>query len=378
LELAGSGISLAALSACAPTGTSASATSAAPVASAGGSPAAIVPAFAKDPVSLTFFHYAGSNQEIIPQELVKKYMAENPNVKIETMQGSNAATFPAILAAYKTTGKPTVQAGYFNPDASTKGDLEDLWLPLDPSHLPNSADIPKAYWRQGNKGVGWGITALGIPYRKDLVTPTPASWLDLLDPKFKGHVGLPDAPLAFTFGGMIVINRILGGNETTLDKGFKAFADAAKAGQFHSIFPGNQQLKDLMVKGDIRILGYSYGNVAPWRAEGAPIEYAVPKEGQTAFPLYFQILRGGTPAQVYHSEQLINRLLEPATLGRYCELVLTSPTNPKVALPDKLKSDPAFQAGNVANAIQLDWNTVAQQTAAWQDRFNREIKANLK
>jgi putative spermidine/putrescine transport system substrate-binding protein len=133
-----------------------------------------------------------------------------------------------------------------------------------------------------------------------------------------------------------------------------------------------------MIKGDIRILGYAYGNVAPWRAEGAPIDYAVPKEGQTAFPLYFQILKGGTPAQVYHSEQLINRLLDPTVLGRYCQLVLTAPTNPKVALPDVLKSDPAFQSGNVANAIQLDWNIVAQQTAAWQEQFNREIKANLK
>jgi len=378
LELAGSGISLAALSACAPAA-GPSGTSAAPAASAAGtSAAATIPPFAKDPVSLTFFHYAGSNQEVVPQEVIKQYMADNPNVKVETMQGSNAATYPAIVAAYKTTGKPTVQAGYFNPDASTKGDLEDLWLPLEPTHIPNMADIPKAYWRDGNKGVGWGITALGIPYRKDLITPPPTSWLDLLDPKYKGHVGLPDAPLAFSFGGMIVINRLLGGNETTLDKGFKAFSDAAKAGQFQSIFPGNQQLKDLMVKGDIRILGYAYGNVAPWRAEGVPIDYAVPKEGQTAFPLYFQILRGGSPAQVYHSEQIINRLLEPKTLGRYCELVLTSPTNPKVALPDTLKTDPAFQSGNVANAIQINWTTVAQQTAAWQDQFNREIKANLK
>lgn len=381
LELAGGGVSIGLIAACAPAAVSPSpsaAASAAASAGAGAAATASVPSYAKDPVSLTFFHYAGANQDIVPQEVIKQYMVDNPNVKVEALQGNNANTFPGIVAAYKTTGKPTVQAGYFNPDTSTKGDIEDIWLPLDQSRIPNSAAIPKAYWREGNKGVSWGITAVGLAYRKDLLVPPPASWLDLLDPKYKGFVGVQDAPNAFTFGGIVVVNTILGGNEKTLDKGMKAFSDAAKAGQFYSIFPGNQQLKDLMIQKSIRLAGQPYNIIAPWRTEGAPIDYAIPKEGQMAFPLYYQILRGGTPAQVYHAEKIIDRLLEPKTLGRYCELTNAVPTNPNVALPAALKSEAVFDARNVANAIQVNWTVVAQQGPTWLDQFNREIKANLK
>jgi len=340
--------------------------------------AATVPAYASEPVTLTFFHYAGSNQEIVPKEVIDRYMKDNPHVKVETAQGSNAATFPGIVAAYKTTGKPTANAGYFNPDASTKGDLENIWMNLDLDRIPNAKNIAPGFRRPNNLGIGWGMSPLGIGYRKDRISPAPSSWLDLLDPKYKGRVGLPDAPLAFTFGGMIVVNRILGGTEKDMSRGFKAFSDAAKAGQFHSVFPGNQALKDLMVKGEVNLVGYSYGNLAPWRKEGVPIDYVVPKEGQVAFPLYFQILKGSTPAQVYHSEQIINRLLAPETLARYAELVLIAPANPQVPLPADLAQDPAFAKANIEKAIQIDWTTVAESTTDWLAQWNRDVKANLR
>jgi len=55
----------------------------------------------------------------------------HPNVTIELFEGTNAETYPKMVAAKKTTpDQPFVNFGYFNQDVTSKGDIEDLWETL--------------------------------------------------------------------------------------------------------------------------------------------------------------------------------------------------------------------------------------------------------
>jgi len=357
LVLSGAGLSAAALAACSPS-----------------APAA--PDVSKEPVSLVFYHYTGSNQEIVPHEVAEQYMKDNPHVQITELTGG-AEQFAKRIAGFRTTGDPGVNVGYYNVEESFGGDEAGLWLPLDANRIPNMNDVEKSFWRPNNWGIGWGFAPLGMTYRTDVVSPAPTSWMDLLDPKYKGKVAIADAPL-YSFNGFMAVNRILGGTESDPSPGFKAFSDAAKAGQFHSLFPGRGALQQLYADRLISMAAYSKSIVAPWQEQGMPVAYAVPKEGQIGLPLYLQILKGSSPAQVYHSEQIIGRLLSPATLARYCELTSSAPASTKVKLPEKLANDPAYSAEATKKLIPIDWKAYNQTLATWNDRWNREVKANLK
>jgi len=375
LAVSGAGISAAALTACAPSGPAAA--PAAPDVSK--VPVSLAtPDVSKEPVTLAFFTYSNANQLVVPTEVIKQYMQENPHVTIKHESGSNATVLPQIVASYKTTGKPTINAGYFNADSTARGDLEDLWLPLDPSIVTNMNDVLAPYRRPADKGVGWGVSPIGLAYRTDLVKPAPTSWLDLLDPKWKGRVGLADATL-YHFNGLVAINRLLGGTERNPQPGIKAFSDAAKLGQFHSVFaPVGSILQPLLVTGVVWMVGYAKAVVQPWADDGAPIGLALPKEGMIALPLYYQVVKGSTPAQIYHSQQLINRLLSPTISARDCELQLAAPANGKVKLGGRFATDPFYGPDAVRNAMQVDWTALAETAVVWLAAWNAEIKANLK
>jgi putative spermidine/putrescine transport system substrate-binding protein len=335
-----------------------------------------VPAFAKDPVEFTFFHYAGGNQDTVPTDVVNQYMQDNPNVKVNLQAGSNLATMPGIVASVKTTGAPSVNAGYFNSAAVATGDVNDLWASLDPQSMPNLKGIPDAYQRPGGKGVSWGVSAVGIAYRKDKVDPPPSSWMDLLDPRFKGRVGLTD--LSFPISGLYAVNRILGGDERNIDPGIAAFSEAAKNGQFAAIAENTGTvMKDMALAGTFDIWGETRSSLFAFEDKGAPLAFAVPKEGIVAFPLSFEILVGNTPAQAYHAARILNLLLSVDNLSRYSDLTLTAVTNPNVTLSDKLKNDPSFAPDVVKNAIQIDWVASAENATSDLDKWNQQVKANL-
>jgi len=363
LKLTGGGLTALALASCAP-GTGGAATGSAAV------------DYSKTSTSLIFYHYTGSNQEIVPHEVALQYMKDFPNVTVTELSGG-AEQFAKRVASFKTTGDPGVNVGYYNVEESSGGDLVGLWLPLNPQRIPNMKDIAPSSTRPDNMGIGWGFSPIGISYRTDKINPAPTSWLDLLDPKYKGHVAIADAPL-YSFNGFMAINRVLGGTEKDASPGFKAFSDAAKAGQFHSTFPGRGQLQQLYNEGQVWMAAYTKSIVAPFAEAGMPIGYAVPKEGQIGLPLYLQILKGSSPAQIFHSEEIINRLLSPDILSRYCELTSSAPANTKVKLPAKLANDPAYSAAELAHLIPIDWISYNQALDTWNDRWNREVKANLK
>lgn len=335
------------------------------------------PALAQDPVSTTMFVWVGSNQGVVPREVREAYLAENPHVSIELLEGTNAETYPRIKASLEMTpDQPLVNFGFFNVDATTKGTVDEVWLPLDPAKVPNLDNILDAYRRPDDIGVFWGLSGVGLVYHKELVDPPPTSWHDLWDPKFAGKVAFWDAP-AWSFNGLVATARLNGGGEDNIEPGMQIYAEAARNGHIHSLYNANDQLRQLMVAGEVLISVFFKGIMAPWEAEGAPIGYVVPEEGQIAFPLGFQMVRGSTEPQQDVAQDMINLMLERETLRRYCNLTATIPAAKDMVLDPPYDTDPAYQPEAIENAMQLDWLKIAEMNDEWVQQWNREVVANL-
>lgn len=339
------------------------------------------PAGADGPVKLSFFVYVGANQGVVPREVVAEYTKANPNVTIELYEGTNAETYPKMVAAKKVTpDQPLVNFGYFNADSTAKGDVDDMWETLDVTNVPTLKNQYENFRRKDDKGIAWGMVGIGLMYNTTHVTAAPTSWMDFWDTKYKGRLALSNGN--HYLSGLVTTTRAQGGKESdpaAVDKSFKLISDAAKNGQIRLFFLSNDQVKQPMIRGEVWLSGWFNSSVEVWaNEEKGPFGYAPPKEGQIAFTIYHQIVKGSTPAQKYHAERIINMLNDKQWLTRYCNLTKSIPVHKDIQLDAALANQEAFKTRNIEGAIQLDWPTLAAKNSEWKERWDREVVAFVK
>ena len=346
------------------------------VATGGGKPAG-----ADGPVKLSFFVYVGANQGVVPREVVAEYTKANSNVTIELYEGTNAETYPKMVAARKTTpDQPIVNFGYFNADANAKGDIDDMWEQLDTTNVPAVSNVYDAFKRKDNKGIAWGMVGIGLMYNTEHVKTPPTSWMDFWDPKFKGRLALSNGN--HYLSGLVTTTRAQGGKESdpaAIDKAFKLISDTAKTGQIKLFYLSNDQVKQPMIRGEVWLSGWFNSSVDIWaNQEKGPFGYAAPKEGQIAFTLYHHVVKGSTPAQKYHAERIIGMLNDKKWLSSYCNLTHSIPVAKNIDIDAALANQEAFKTRNIEGAIQLEWPTIAAKNSEWKERWDKEVVAYVK
>lgn len=327
-------------------------------------------------VSLKFFMFEGPGWDKVAKDVVADYQKTHPSVKVEFEGGSNAVTYPKLVASKQATpNQPLYNIYMVNPETMAKGENDALWMPLDPKNMPNAQDIIQAYRRPQDRGIGMWVGLIGLMYNKDKVKTPPTSWQDLWATEaFRGRVVLYD--YLWAYNGLAVAARLGGGSEDNIDPGFKVWSANVK--QIHSLVTSTQQMKDLMVKGDAWLTGWFAGNQYVWATkEGAPFGFSVPKEGGVGFPLYVSVVAGTSPEQKLAAEEIINLMLSPKYQTLIAEATATAPANKKVQLSGDLAGEAAFKPETLEKAIQLDWGKMAARNQEWKDRWDREVKSKL-
>ncbi len=333
-----------------------------------------IDAFAAD-VAVTFFLFSGGEQGTVAKEVVNKFLAENKGVTVEFYESSNAVAYPKILAARNANpNKPLVNFGYFNVGVTNQGDADGMWDTLDPTKIPNMNLVYPAYRRPGDRGIGNSVSLIGIAYNSQYVKTAPTSWADVWsNPQYKGKVVLFDYLWPYTT--VIQAAMMNGGSIDKPDAGFEIWSKHTD--QIMALVTSTQQAQNLLARGDAWITVWSKGNVQQWKDAGAPIEFAIPKEGAVAFPLFFQIILGNTPEQKAVAEKILNILLSPESLARWCDLNGLAPAAKGVSLPARMANDPAYKPETIEKAIQLDWATLAKVDAMYREKWDRMVKSKL-
>lgn len=322
---------------------------------------------------ITFFIWAGSNQGVVPMEVIEQYRTEHPNVEIEILESNNTITYPKMVAAKRTTpDDPLVDCGFFNVDSMNKGDIDDMWESLDPEHIPNMANVLEQYIRPNNLGVGYQMSGIGLLYNTDKITDPPTSWTALWDPKYEGRVVMFDYDTRM----MVIAARLNGGDEKNIEPGFEVWSEHAD--NIRALVDSNDALKNLLVSGDAWIAPWFSSLANVWIAEGAPLGYVTPEEGAIGFPIYLTISQGVTDAQRVVCEDLINRLLEPENAARYGQLTYAVPVVENAALSEEQQNDPNLNLDVAKNALLFDYAYIAEMTSEWKERWDREVKFKLR
>jgi len=331
-----------------------------------------------DKVKLTMFIWAGSNQDVVPKEVVANYVKEHPNVEVTFEESSNAVMYPKMVAGKQADpNNPVVNFGYFNADATAKGLNDDMWEPLDTSIVTNIKDIPEQFHKPDNKGVVWGVSSFALVYNKDLVKTPPTSWNDLWDnEEFKGKTALWDYMFYSYISPLLAVKgQELGASYENPEPAFQFWADHSD--QIGTLVTSNDQLKALLESGDALIAPFSAQVAQTWIDGGSPLAVAYPSEGAITFPYTLQVVKGSTPEQSRVANEIINELLSAEALSQYAEATGTPVTSTTAAVPDKYKDDPSFSVETQSNGINPDWDVLAQNSSSWKELWDRLVKTKL-
>ena len=96
----------------------------------------------------------------------------------------------------------------------------DIFEKVPANKVPNLASIPKKFVDPRGLGVFCSGQIIGIAYNTEKIKNPPKNWNELLDPKYKGRVGLASMGSTLISVWMAEIARLNGGNEENIEPVF--------------------------------------------------------------------------------------------------------------------------------------------------------------
>jgi putative spermidine/putrescine transport system substrate-binding protein len=210
------------------------------------------------------------------------------------------------------------------------------------------------------------LIVMGLVYStKEASKPT--SYQDLLNPKYKGRVGIP----AYGWVGnswLQVLNKTLGGNEDNVDAGIAFLAKLVKENQAVVLENTDAAMK-AFTREEIVIMPFWNGRTFVLQSQGVPvdIEY-IP--GTMLVGNGFPVPSGGK------FTELTNQFINNAMDGEY-QMLMTKrffypPSNQTAKLPPELAKY-AFPVDKEKNVVPIDYEKMNAHKSQYLDRWNKEV-----
>jgi len=303
----------------------------------------------------------GGPQEDIIREYVIKPFEEETGAKVELILGGSSGRFARI---YAEKDHPTMDVVYLNLGQTPQALADGVVLPPNPEGVPEFNNL---YPQAQEFGYGVSFMAIGIQYNTDYVEK-PTSWLDLWKPEYRGKV----APFVFpgTQGSafLVMAARVHGGYECNIGPGFEALKQLKP---YPAILSGIPETNLAFMEGDVWFTPQIHGYTYLFKAEGGPVDFAIPKEGA---PLAMNSAVITTNSQnVDLAEIFINYQLAQPAQEAFARELYYAPTNRTVVLDDELASMMPYGEEEVSKLLMLQWNMIIENQSEWADRWNREI-----
>jgi putative spermidine/putrescine transport system substrate-binding protein len=250
-------------------------------------------------------------------------------------------------------------------DAANQGLID----PYPVAKSPNYKDLLPPF--QDKWGPKISMQVIGIGYNPKKIKTPPKSYDDLLNPAYKGRVGLTALNSQLGMAFLAELNRIKGGSETNFDPAFTALramlpnvgAVAANLGAYATLWQQEQ----------VDIAPYNFNFVQTLKAKGVPVEFVVPDTGLVGWTTSLHITRNAVESDLavqYIDSHLAADMQSEMEKAPY-DII---PTNSKVPLSPAIVQTVAKTPADLSKIRGFDWTKINPQRTALIERFNREIK----
>lgn len=206
----------------------------------------------------------------VPIEIITRLQAafeeEHPDIKLDIFR-SGTGTIAAKIAAEREAGRILADlvwvADYTYLEDLKRMDLLYRYLPPEADNVPAALIDPDGYYAGGR------VFTMVIAYNTNLVTDPPRTWIDLLDPKWRGELvtGNPEYS-----GSNVVAAAMLG-----LEYGLPYFYGLRENNM--AVVRGNSEAASAVIAGEYMI-GLTLDNVVrEQQGLGLPIDMVYPEDG---------------------------------------------------------------------------------------------------
>lgn len=319
--------------------------------------------------TFTVAAYGGSFEKTMREQVIPPFEAKH-GVKVEYVAGNSTDTL-AKLQAQK--GNQVIDAIIVDDGPMYQAVELGFCGSLEPAEIYN--DVYSVMKFKSNKALGVGMVGTGIMINKKVFDENkwaaPTSWEDLKDPKFKKKLVVP--PLNNTYGlhAVVMMARVRGGGENSIDPGFKAFKDDIGPNVL-AYEPSPGKMTELFQSGQAAIAVWGSGRAkALGDQTGFPIEFIYPKEGGLALGVAACPVAGSKNSK--EAQSFLQHLVTPEIQVILAKGAGFGPTNSKVQLkPEEQKGLP--YGDQVKALIAVDWDVINKQREDWNKRWTREIE----
>ena len=199
--------------------------------------------------------------------------------------GTALSNYAKVVAS---RNNPEIDVYWSNELTHAAGKQQGLYDKLDSKVVTNLVDVYQTSRDPDGIGVGSHVQATGFQYNaqkfKEAGIPVPTSWNDLADPRLKGKVALYNFSVAFSQDLLVIMTKISGGTEKDVRPGLEKIKAWRTSGNLATFATSPAELDNMLIQGQAWIT--VNGGPRAWilKDRGAPIDFAVPKEGGGSSP----------------------------------------------------------------------------------------------
>lgn len=331
--------------------------------------AAAVPAVSYAADTLYVGGYGGSFQDAFQRTIIPGFEAET-GAKVVYVPGNSTDTLAKLLAR---RGHEDLSVAMIDDGPMYQATQQGVCAPV-----ANEGAVKEIYplaKMPSGKAIGIGFIATGLGYNTAVFAKhgwkAPTSWMDLTDPKFKGHIVIPPITNGYGLLTLLMMAKINGGSEQNIDPGFKVMESKVAPNVLAwEGSPGN--MAQLMQTGEAALVVWGNGRVQDVADQGAPVKFIYPKEGAPVIMSAGCVVAGG-PHQAL-AQKFLEYLVSPKVQAVLAEKAGFGPVNPGTKLPADVQKRVVYGPEQVKALVQPDYTIINKNRAEWTKRWNREVE----
>ncbi|MFQ5850605.1 MAG: ABC transporter substrate-binding protein [Candidatus Binatia bacterium] len=285
--------------------------------------------------------------------IIEQFNKKNPDIDLQKFRAGTNKIVLKVKTDLQSTGK--VQADLiWVADPAYFMDLKSQGLLLKYAS-PKAGGIPAVYKDPDGYFTAGRILNMGITYNTNLVKAgeAPRDWTDLLDPKWKGQIGMPDPHYS---GSTLDTVEALSSKY-----GWDFFKKLRKNGLI--VIKGSSGTVRKVAGGDVKLaiaLDFITRKIA---AKGSPLGFNYPKSGAVSIASPVAII--GTTKHPAEAKRFIDFILSDEGQKAVVEVGRLYAVNPCFAPP---KGAPPFK-GIAKKALPINWENIKKNRDKIIKRF---------
>ena len=280
------------------------------------------------------------------------YEGSNSLVNLQKLQADKAAPKMSVVIMDDPVMLPAVAAGVITP--------------MKASSIPNLGKLVDGAVHQDGMWANYQKPWAGIAYSTKQMPTPPKSWTELWDPKYAQKVIVPSLQNTEGFWTFLAAAHIETGKpfkeaQYEVDAAFKKLKSLK--GNLLNVYTNAPQAINLLEQGEAYMIGGQFSAYTLIRkADGSPVDLAVPADGGFAMPSGLAKVTGG-PSDM--ADAVIDAFLSPEIQTILATKAFVAPTNTATPKPAGFPDGAALFAP--------DWAFFAKNRPSWVERWVKEM-----